>query len=105
MTRDPVPEPCNHRFHAVSLPWLRTVTCPPIKLRRMKLSTEELRTFELACKDPGNRPAQELVNVFGVASAAEIVAQLQDVPNGLRDELLKQMREAIDEQKGRFRKP
>lgn len=71
----------------------------------MKLSTEELRAFEQACQDPGNRPAQELVNVFGIASAEEIVAQLQDVPAGLREELLKQVREALDEQKRRFRRP
>lgn len=71
----------------------------------MKLSTEELRTFEQACKDSGNRPAQELVNVFGVASGAEIVGQLLHVPPGLSEELLKQIREAIDEQKRRARKP
>ncbi len=71
----------------------------------MKLSTEELRSFEQACLDRGNRAAQELVNVFGVPTAAEIIAQLESVPPGLHEELLRQIREAINEQKRRTRQP
>ena len=71
----------------------------------MKLSTEELRTFEQACADRGNRSAQELVNVFGVPTAAEIIAQLDGVPPVLHEELLRQIREAINEQKRRTRQP
>lgn len=71
----------------------------------MKLSTEELRAFEQACADRGNRVAQELVNVFGVPTAAEIIAQLDGVPPGLHEELSKQIREAINEQKRRRPQP
>ena len=71
----------------------------------MNLSTEDLRTFELACADPGNRAAEQLVNVFGVAAAAEIIAQLNTVPETLHDELAKKVQEAINEQRRRIRKP
>ena len=71
----------------------------------MKLSPEDMRTFEQACADRGNRAAEQLVNVFGAASAAEIVAQLNEIPAPLHEELAKQVQEAINEQKRRIRKP
>lgn len=70
----------------------------------MKFSTEELRVLDQACADRGNRAAHELVNLFGAVSAADVMAQVSTAPRELRDELLRTIREAIDEQKRRIRR-
>jgi hypothetical protein len=70
----------------------------------MRLSTEELRVLDQACADRGNRAANELVNLFGAASASDVMVHVLTAPRELRDELFRTIREAIDEQKRRIRR-
>lgn len=69
----------------------------------MKISTEETALLSTACTDRHNARAQELVNVLGTSSAADILTQIRFLPSDLQCHLEKYVREAIDEQKRRIR--
>ena len=70
----------------------------------MKFSLEELRILEIACADRNNVAARDLVNLYAATSAADLVAQVYGSPADIRDELLRKVREAIDEQKRHIRR-
>ncbi len=49
----------------------------------MHLDAEELNLFVAACADEGNIHAQQLLNVFGVENAADVLFQLRHAPIGI----------------------
>ncbi len=49
----------------------------------MRLGTEEFNLFVAACADMGNIHAQQLLNVFGVESAADVLVHLRHAPIGI----------------------
>lgn len=69
----------------------------------MRISAEESALLTKACLDRSNARAQELVNVLGTASAAEILALINALPVDLQRDLEKSVREAINEQNRRVR--
>jgi hypothetical protein len=69
----------------------------------MRLDRDEMALFEAACADPGNLPAQELLNVFAVATAPEVLAALPSVPLGMFTELAGHIWNAVEEAKRRER--
>ena len=67
----------------------------------MRITTEELALFTAACADRNNARAQDVVNVLGTPSAAEIVQLIASLPPEVRRDLEKHVQEAIDEQRRR----
>lgn len=57
--------------------------------------------FEAACADPGNLPAQELLNVFGADNAERVLESMPGIPLGLFTELVGHIWNAIDEARRR----
>ena len=71
----------------------------------MRVTSEELALFEAACADPNNARAQQLVNVLGTTSGAAIVSQIGSLPVEIQADLQKYVRDAIDEQRRRVKRP
>ena len=69
----------------------------------MRLDREEMHLFVVACADPGNAPAQELLNVFGVETAEGVLDALPSVPVGLLTELVGFVWNAVEEARARDR--
>ncbi|HUP44162.1 MAG TPA: hypothetical protein VM779_01485 [Thermoanaerobaculia bacterium] len=67
----------------------------------MRLDRDEMLLFEAACADPGNLPAQELLNVFGAETAARVLESMPGVPLGLFADLVSHIWQAIAEAKER----
>lgn len=61
----------------------------------MQLSREEGLLFEAACMDAENVFAQELLNLFGVDNAAQILDQLDFAPIGVFIDLVSHLWYAI----------
>ena len=70
----------------------------------MPLTSTELLLLEQACANRDNHVASTLLNVFGVKTAADILAAIADAPVTIRAELMNQVKKAVDEQR-RFRQP
>lgn len=56
-----------------------------------------------ACSDRTNQKAVELVNLMGTQSGAEIARQVLSLPEAIKMEIEKHVRETIDEQRRRSR--
>lgn len=69
----------------------------------MLLSADELAMLTAACSDRNNQKAVELVNLMGTQSGAEIARYVMSLPEAIRMEIEKHVRETIDEQKRRSR--
>jgi hypothetical protein len=67
----------------------------------MLLSHDELAILSAACGDRTNHKAGELVNLMGTQSAPEIARQVMSMPEAVKTEIEKHVRETIDEQKRR----
>lgn len=63
----------------------------------MRLDRDEMTLFTAACADPGNAPAQELLNVFGADTPEKILESMPAVPLGLLTELVGHIWRAIEE--------
>jgi hypothetical protein len=61
----------------------------------MQLDPEEALLFEAACSDTGNAFAQELLNVFGVERATDLLAQVDLAPIGVYVDLLGHVEYAV----------
>ena len=69
----------------------------------MRLDREEMQLFVAACSDPGNSPAQELLNVFAVETAEGVLEALPSVPMGMLPELVGCVWNAVSEARSRHR--
>ena len=69
----------------------------------MQLSGDETVHFTAACGDRCNSAAQELLNLFAATTANQVLAQVSGAPRTVRDDLVRHIKEAIDEQKRRHR--
>ncbi len=56
---------------------------PPANFRIVQLAGEELSLFNAACSDVENIHAQELMNVFGVSTAPDVLIHINHAPIGL----------------------
>lgn len=61
----------------------------------VKLSAEEMELFDASCRDLRNIHAQELLNVFAVEDAHEVLAQLHHAPLGLFADLVVHLWNAV----------
>lgn len=61
----------------------------------MKLVGQELNLFVRACADPHNVPAQQVLNLFGAATAGEALVQLQLAPLGIFVDVITHIRLAV----------
>ncbi len=68
----------------------------------MPLTPSELRLFEEACANRANQGVASLLNVFGAATASQILEQIAAAPVTIRKEFMEHVRRAIEEQR-RFR--
>ena len=64
----------------------------------MKLASVDMRLFEIACADPGNVHAQELLNVFAVETAHEVLDQLSVAPLGVMADLFTHLWLAVEQE-------
>ncbi|MGZ7030559.1 MAG: hypothetical protein ACXVIJ_01195 [Thermoanaerobaculia bacterium] len=62
----------------------------------MKLAADDMRLFEIACGDPENVHAQELLNVFAVETAAAVLEQLSTAPLGVMADLFTHLWRAVE---------
>jgi hypothetical protein len=62
----------------------------------MKLATDDMRLFEIACADRENVHAQELLNVFAVETADEVLEQLAAAPLGVMADLFSHLWRAVE---------
>ena len=70
----------------------------PAILAVMKLAADDLRLFEIACGDPENVHAQELLNVFAVETAAGVLEQLSSAPLGVMADLFVHLWRAVQKE-------
>jgi hypothetical protein len=68
----------------------------------MLLSGEERSLLEAACANRDNEAAQTLMNLFGVATADEIIEHVAATRAPMRTDLINEVRKAIEAQR-RFR--
>jgi hypothetical protein len=62
----------------------------------MRLSPDEIRAFETACRDRRNLAVQELFNALGVTNASAVLMQAT-AAGPLSDHIVRHVREAIHE--------
>ena len=62
----------------------------------MKLSADQIELFEAGCRNRENDAAQELLNVFGVAQAREVLDRLPSVPVEILSDLASHFWQAMD---------
>ena len=62
----------------------------------MRLTAKEMELFEAACADHRNDAAQELLNVFAVERAVDVLLQLPTVPLGLLADLASHLWRAVN---------
>jgi hypothetical protein len=62
----------------------------------MKLASEDMLLFEIACADPTNVHAQELLNVFAVETADEVLKELSTAPLGVMADLFTHLWRAVE---------
>jgi hypothetical protein len=62
----------------------------------MKLASDDMRLFKIACADPENIHAQELLNVFAVETADEVLDQLSVAPLGVMADLFTHLWRAVE---------
>ena len=62
----------------------------------MKLASDDMRLFEIACADPENVHAQELLNVFAVETAGEVLEHLSGAPLGVMADLFSHLWRAVE---------
>ena len=62
----------------------------------MKLGLEDVEHFRAACVDPWNDAAQELLNVFGVSTADELLAQMSTMPVAILSDLVARFWDAVN---------
>ena len=62
----------------------------------MKLASDDMRLFEIACADPANVHAQELLNVFAAETAHEVLEQLSVAPLGVMADLFAHLWRAVE---------
>ena len=64
----------------------------------MRLASEDLRLFEIACADPENVHARELLNLFAVETAADVLEQLSVAPLGIMADLFAHLWRAVEKE-------
>jgi hypothetical protein len=69
----------------------------------MRLSGEETVHFTAACGDRLNLAAQELLNVFAATSANQVLSHVSGLSENIRHDLVRRIKDAIDEEKRRHR--
>jgi len=62
----------------------------------MRLSIHEMELFEAACADHGNDAAQELMNLFAVERAIDVLLQFPSIPFGLLADLASHLWRAVN---------
>lgn len=62
----------------------------------MKLGLEDVEHFRAACVDPWNDAAQELLNVFGVSTADELLAHMSTMPVAILGDLVGRFWDAVN---------
>jgi hypothetical protein len=62
----------------------------------MKLGLDDVDNFRAACVDPWNDAAQELLNVFGVSTADELLAQMSTMPVSILSDLVARFWDAVN---------
>jgi len=62
----------------------------------MKLASDDMRLFEIACADPENVHAQELLNVFAAETADEVLDHLSVAPLGAMADLFAHLWRAVE---------
>ena len=62
----------------------------------MRLSTHEMELFEAACADRCNDAAQELMNLFAVERAIDVLLQFSTIPLGLLGDLASHLWRAVN---------
>lgn len=64
----------------------------------MKLSDADLALLRAGCADPRNAPAQELLNVFGVATPEALLEQMWTAPLSMLRDIAAHFWDAVNQE-------
>ena len=62
----------------------------------MRLSESDLALLRAGCADPWNEPAQELLNVLGVATADDLIVELSSMPLAIIGDITGRVWDAVN---------